>query len=375
MRVFNRIAGCFLALCALLPSLPVSSLPEAPSVSAGSAILIEAGEGTVLYEKNADEERKIASTTKIVTALVAIGNGCLTDTFPVPKAAVGIEGSSVYLTEGETLTLEALLYAMMLRSANDAATAIAYGIAGSEERFVSMMNDRALSLGLSHTRFDNPHGLDTETNRSTARDLAALTREAMKNETFRTIVSTKKYSFPQRGDLVNHNRLLFSYPGMIGVKTGYTSKSGRCLVTAASRNGVTLIAVTLSAPDDWNDHEKLLDYGFSRISRHTPLEAYGVERTLPVVGGEVGTVRAVNLTPFSFIGENGDHAFEIRIVLPRFLYAPVPWGAQVGKAVILDHGEEIGCVPLTAIEGVPAKKERKGLLPRLISWLGSLFHR
>lgn len=255
----------------VLSAVIVSSFPigaHAVSTSAVSAILIEAESGNVIYEKNADERRGPASTTKIMTALIALEKCPLDRIVKVAPEAVGVEGSSVYLYPGEEITMESLLYALMLGSANDAAAAIAYEIAGGIDEFASLMNEKASSLRLYDTHFDNPHGLDSESHYTTARDLAALSRAALQNEAFGKIVSTKKTSIQMHGGeatrvLVNHNRLLREYGDVIGVKTGFTKKCGRTLVSAAEQDGVRLIAVTLCDGDDWRDHRALLDYGFS----------------------------------------------------------------------------------------------------------------
>ena len=212
----------------------IGSLP----VSAESAILIEAKTGTALYEKKADERLPMASTTKIMTALVALELAPPETVVTVPREAVGTEGSSVYLFEGEQLTLEQLLYALLLASANDAAVAIACGTAGSVEAFAGKMNEKAASLGLRNTHFVNPHGLDDPDHYTSARDLAVIARAALEVPLIRKAVSTQKITIPHNAEdgvrlLVNHNKLLRTYDGAIGVKTGFTKRSGRCLVSAA----------------------------------------------------------------------------------------------------------------------------------------------
>jgi len=237
----------------------------AVSTSAVSAILVDAGSGEVLYEQNADQKMLIASTTKIMTALVAIREGTLSDTVTVSKAAAYTEGSAMYLAAGERLTLETLLYGLMLCSGNDAAVAVAEHVGGSVEDFVAMMNETAGELGLNSTSFANPNGLDHENHYSTARDMAILAGEAMKNATFRRIVSTKSVSIGGRS-MTNHNKLLSAVDGCIGLKTGYTRAAGRTLVSCAERGGHRLIAVTLQDGNDWADHRALFDYGFSAYS-------------------------------------------------------------------------------------------------------------
>ena len=242
---------------------------SAPSVSAEAAIVIENSSGRAVCNKNADKRMPMASTTKIMTAICAIENTYPDKLITVNDAAVGIEGSSVYLAKGEKITIKDLLYAMMLNSGNDAATALACEVSGSVEKFSVLMNKTAQRIGAKNTHFTNPSGLYEENHYTTASDLALITSYALKNPLFSEIVSSKEKTITN-GDkdyprnLRNHNKLLWQYDGCTGVKTGYTKKCGRCLVSSATRDGVELTCVTLNAPDDWNDHKRLLDYGFSK---------------------------------------------------------------------------------------------------------------
>jgi D-alanyl-D-alanine carboxypeptidase (penicillin-binding protein 5/6) len=233
------------------------------SVSAVSAILIDAENGTVLYEKDADRRMSIASTTKIMTALVVIENGGLQDTVTVKQSHM-TEGSSMYLKVGEKHTVEELLYGLMLASGNDAALALT-DTCGGMAPFVARMNQRAASLGMTNTSFENPNGLDGEKHYSTARDMARLAQVAMENPMFQRICSTVSATVGEQ-TLTNHNRLLRELDGCIGVKTGYTSTAGRTLVSCAERDGHRLIAVTLCDGNDWADHERLYAYGFSTFA-------------------------------------------------------------------------------------------------------------
>ena len=234
-----------------------------PALSARSAVLIDADSCRVLCGVLHNERMAMASTTKIMTALVAAEAGELDRLVSVSPDAVGIEGSSIYLYAGEKLTLRDLICAMLLESANDAAAAIAIEVGGSIEGFCAMMNEKAKELGLCDTHFTNPHGLYDEEHYTTAYELAVIASRVLANKTLRKIVSSKKMTVtPIEGSvrvLYNHNKMLAMYDGAIGIKTGFTKKSGRCLVSAAERNGLTLIAVTLDAPDDWRDHTSLLD--------------------------------------------------------------------------------------------------------------------
>ncbi len=243
-------------------SVPRVSAAEPPSVSAQSAILYDCTASRVLYEKNADKKALIASTTKIMTGLLIAEQCDLDEDVSIPEEAVGVEGSSLYLKNGEVLSVGDLLYGLMLQSGNDAAVALAIHCGGSVEAFVSMMNEKADELHLSGAHFANPNGLDDEGNYATARDLALLTQYALENETFAEVVSTKTATLGGNRAVTNHNKLLWRYDGCIGVKTGFTRAAGRILVSAAERDGRRLVAVTIGAPDDWNDHTKLLDYGF-----------------------------------------------------------------------------------------------------------------
>ena len=215
----------------------------------------------MLYEQNAGQKMLIASTTKILTALVAIRHGDLNASVKVSREAAYTEGSSMYLKEGETLTLETLLYGLLLCSGNDAAVAIAQHVGGTVSGFVKLMNETAAELGMENSSFANPNGLDDEKHYSTARDMARLAACAVKNETLVRLCSTRSVTVGGR-TMTNHNRLLRSIDGCIGLKTGYTRAAGRTLVSCVRRNGRTLVAVTLQDGNDWADHAALYEFGF-----------------------------------------------------------------------------------------------------------------
>lgn len=334
--------------------LPVSA-EETPSLSARSAILIDADTGGVILEKNADERLPMASTTKIITALVALENGTPDDPVCVSANAAGTEGSSVYLAAGETLSLRDLLYGLMLESGNDAAVAIAEHIGGSEEAFVRMMNGFCSRIGAHDTHCVTPNGLDAEEHYTTARDLAHIAAYAMKNLQFREIVSRKEETIPDRDPggvryLSNHNKLLKTYDGADGIKTGYTSKSGRCLVSSASRNGWRVIAVTLNAPDDWNDHGKLLDYAFMHPDDTCVLSASDCCGFLSVPESRKNTL------PFgpsedcflkTIIADRNN--VEVRTQTEE-RKAPIAKGTRVGNASVFVAGTFYKNVPLIALE-------------------------
>ncbi|MBQ7335223.1 MAG: D-alanyl-D-alanine carboxypeptidase [Clostridia bacterium] len=364
----------------VLPSSAESVAVASPSVSAQSAVLIEAESGEVVYEKSCDTRLPMASTTKIMTALVALELAAPETVIRVDAAAVGVEGSSIYLVAGEELTLEQLLYALLLESANDAAAAIAIGVSGSIEAFADRMNQKAAELGLTDTHFTNPHGLDHEEHYTTARELAYIARAAMQNELFCTIASTRKATIPHAGVdgvrlLINHNKLLRLYDGCIGVKTGYTKRSGRCLVSAAERDGVTLIAVTLNAPSDWNDHTAMLDYGFTRYRSVTLCNANELLYPLSLVNGTDAYVMLGNKEALTVTLPAGAGKIERTVEYRRFEYAPIASGDVCGKVVFRCDTdgdglrETVGEVDLVAQYSV----ERLEVKQSFWDWLLSLF--
>ncbi|WP_342774174.1 D-alanyl-D-alanine carboxypeptidase family protein [Aquibacillus sediminis] len=256
--------------CMLFVTLPVQTFAK-PGVSAENAVLIEQSSGRVLYEKNADEQHLIASITKIMTAILAIESGKLDEEVTVSERAVYTEGSSLYLKQGEKIKLEDLVYGLMLRSGNDAAVAIAEHVGGSVEGFAHLMNQTAAWIGMTNSHFDNPHGLDSETHYSTAYDMGMLMRYAMENEVFKEIASTKSYQQKTKNvTWLNKNKLLTRYyEYCTGGKTGFTRAAGRTLVSTAEKDGMELIAVTLNAPDDWNDHISLFEWAFDNYDLKT----------------------------------------------------------------------------------------------------------
>ena len=308
-----------------------------------------------------------------MTALVALENALLSDVVTVAPEACGIEGSSVYLFPEERITMEALLYALMLQSANDAAEAIAYAVSGSAENFVALMNEKALGLGLVDTHFDNPHGLDGATHYTTALELAKITAEALKNETLRQIVGTEKKTIPlHNGEatrlLVNHNRLLRDYDDVIGVKTGYTRACGRTLVSAAEQNGVTLICVTLDDGNDWADHRALLDYGFSLYESVTLADIGDITLDVPVCGGVRETVAVCNTARVTVNLPKGTDDIHIVIELPRFVYGGISAGQTIGTVRFFENGREIGSAPLVSQEDVPKVREKQNIFRKWLSF-------
>ncbi len=357
------------------PAVSLPYLDGVGSLSAKAAVLIDADSGQVLYAKNETARLPMASTTKIMTALCAVELADASTVIEVDPAAVGIEGSSVYLYERERLTLAQLLYALLLESANDAATAIAIGLCGSVEAFAEQMNAKARALGLINTHFENPHGLDGETHYTTAHELALIAREALRHPLLQTIFATRKITIPLNGTegvrlLQNHNKMLRYYEGAIGVKTGFTKKSGRCLVSAAERDGLTLIAVTLCAPDDWNDHERMLDAGFEALERVTLCARGGFETLVPVTGGREGYVIVQNASAVSVTLPRKRGAMLCTVELPRFLYADVAADESIGRLVFrcdVDGDgtpEALADIPLQTAYGVE-RRPRLSLIRRL----------
>lgn len=332
----------FFCAALLIPAL-LGSAHAAPENSARAAILIHADTGEVLYEKNADERMLIASTTKIMTALVALEHCRCEEQVEIQPEYTGIEGSSMYLKAGETYQLSDLLYGMMLASGNDAATAVACHVGGSIEGFAKLMNEKAAELGLEDSCFQNPHGLDAQNHYSTARDMACLTAAAMENEMFCQIVSTKTHTV---GELTfkNHNKLLWDYEGTLGVKTGYTKQAGRILVSCAEREGLRLICVTISDPDDWRDHKSLYDWAFASYEYPCVLSRDEVIN-IPVISGVAGSVGVSPRDDFRVLVKKESDR-ELKLKLPSFVFAELQAGDEAGKASVIADGEPLGEVPL-----------------------------
>lgn len=353
-------------------SLLLLLLPAAALGEARSEILIEAKTGRVLYENNAHEALPMASTTKIMTALVALENGDLNDTVTAGKNAYGVPGTSIYLGLGEQLTLEQMLYGLMLASGNDAAVAIAEHIGGSMADFCRMMTERAAEIGCENTVFTTPHGLPAEGHHTTAWDLALIAREAMKNPVFREIVGTQRASLPWADHeydrvLTNKNKLLSTYAGALGVKTGYTKAAGRCLVFAAERDGLELIGVVLSCPDWFDEAAALLDKGFDNWQMVTVLSAGETVREIPVTGGMRDAVRVIAQSDVS--APVPDTAWpDLLIDLPSSLPAGVEQGQVIGTARLTDQGQTLTAVPLVAAENVPERSFRYGAWRVLSAW-------
>lgn len=342
---------------------------RAIDVSAKSAILFEPVTKTVLYEKDSFSQREIASTTKIMTAVVVLKNASLSDVITVPKNCTGIEGTSMYLKENEKISVSDLLYGLLLQSGNDAAVALATYVGnGDVAAFVEMMNETAYKLGMKNTSFKNPNGLPEEGHVSSAYDMALLAAYAMDIPEFAEIVSTKQKQVAGR-TLTNHNKLLRMYDGANGIKTGFTKRAGRCLVSSAERDDMKLIAVTLSAPDDWSDHRTLLDYGFNNYSVFSSPDSGSFVAEIPVISGECESVSAVTCGKVIFLTSKASNNSSIKqeIFLPRFLYAPVHRGDVIGEIrYFRDDGtfDSVSLVSETTVE----IEEKNGLINKIFSF-------
>ena len=370
MKRFTAIFAAVAAAASFIAAnvFNVSAQQQEPSVSAVSAVLINADTGGVIFEKNADERRAVASTTKIMTALLTLEAGQPDRRFTVDSMAIRVEGTSMGLREGDIVTRRALCYGMLLPSGNDAANAAAVDISGSLSAFADKMNEKAAQLGMNDSHFVTPSGLDAPEHYSTARDMAKLTRAALENEDFRAICGLTSATLefgnpPYSRTLYNSNKLLKQYDGCIGVKTGFTDNARRCLVSAAERDGVTLIAVTLNAPDDWNDHKKLLDYGFSLVKpQEISLESVSVD----IVGGTAQKVCAVpdgSVTVGLTASESGGIMTEYRV--PTFIYAEVSAGDCIGYVEIYYKEELLRSIPLLAETDCPRETAQQSLWERV----------
>ena len=372
----NRAAALGLSLCLVGALCPVARA-AGPEVSAQSAVVLTADTGTVLFEKDGHTPRPVASTTKIMTALLALEaaqeqGDPLVD---ITQEMVAVEGSSMGLQAGDSISLTGLAAGMLLASGNDAANAAALYLDGSLESFAARMNQRAAALGMEDTHFVTPSGLDGEDAQglghlSTACDMALLARAALEDQAFRQLCSSPslavEFAEPvKRVTYTNHNKLLAQYQGCVGVKTGFTKEAGRCLVSAAERDGALLIAVTLNAPNDWEDHTALLDYGFSQVEPYQ-LAGGDVRLTVPVVGSpvEVMSLRGSNGGEVTLpLGQGAQVERVVRV--PKFLYAPVEAGEQVGEICWYLEGQLLGSAPLTAAGAAPLQEKAPSLWERL----------
>ena len=361
MNISAFIAAAVMSAAAFVsaPSEPVQAA-AAPEVSAKGCVVIDALSGDVLYAKNEKMRLPMASTTKIMSAYIALGGEDLDVPFTVDSEAIKVEGSSMGLREGDTVTMRALAAGMLLPSGNDAANAAAVRIAGSVDAFVGLMNGYAAELGLRDTHFVTPSGLDdyTDDHYSTALDMARLTRTALENKEFRELCGMKSAQVefgdpPYKRWLTNTNKLLTSCEGVFGVKTGFTDKARRCLVSACRRDGAELICVTLNDPDDWTDHSKLYDYCFGlmqKVSLSPELSGYKIA----LAGGEKKELRCCGESSQISLPASAIGRLERVTLIKPFLYAPVAAGEEVGETRFYLDGRLIGRLPITASEEAPA---------------------
>lgn len=375
MKKYFSVILCIVIIAVSCP-LGVSS--ASLGISASSAVVMVADTGEVLYEHNAHTQRSMASTTKIMTALLALENADLKKEITVSEKDVAVEGTSMGLLPDDKVTFEGLVYGMLLQSGNDAANVTAVKLSGSVAKFVELMNRRAAEIGMSNTNFVTPSGLDAPGHYSTAYDMALLACEAIKNPDFRSISSEKQSVVyygnpPYRRTLTNHNKLLGYYDGCIGVKTGFTKKSGRCLVSAAERDSVTIVAVTLNAPNDWNDHKILLDYGFEKTKNRQLNDE--VTYSIPVVGGKAKSVKlAVQEKAFVDVSE-GMGGISEEYLIDSFLYAPVKKGDVAGRIVYYLDSRKVSESIIVADGNVSSVDipEKISVWQKLLNFLKSIF--
>ena len=331
------------------------SFGEKPSISAQSALLLDKESGRVLLEYNPHIKLPMASTTKIMTALIALENGSLEDNVKIGENAVGVEGSSIYLYEDENISLEDLLYGLILRSGNDSAVAIAEYIAGDLENFSSMMNNKAKKIGANNSNFTNPHGLPDESHYTTAYDLALITKNAMEVEEFRNISKAKTWkSKRDKNNLFyNKNKTLWEYDGGDGVKTGYTIRAGRCLVTSATRNGTQLISVVLNDRNWFEDCYALMDYGFENYKSYVILDKGQYFGKIPVLEGNKNYISVISENSFFYpLKEEELEKIKIHIEVPESIKAPIEKRSTVGKVNVFFDGKLIHEENLIAKESI-----------------------
>ena len=336
-------------------------------ISAKASVLYEPTNNIFIYEKNADEKLPMASTTKIMTAMVVVNHCDINDIVIIGPESVGIEGSSAYLKDGDEYTVLELLYALLLQSANDAATALAYYTAGGIKEFADLMNSEASRLGLENTHFTNPHGLDNDNHYTTAKDLAILSANLMKSDILSKVVSTYKKTFTygeRTRTYINHNKLLRLYDGGIGIKTGFTKRSGRCLVGAAEKDGLTFITVTLNASSDWNDHIALFDYAFDTFERVNLASIGDYLHEVKVIGGNKPDVLIATNEDLSIVKEKDVSVIKEYLSLPNYLIAPINKGDVVGKVVYNVNGKTY-TANLVATENV-SYVGRKNIFTKLL---------
>ncbi|MBR1592714.1 MAG: D-alanyl-D-alanine carboxypeptidase [Ruminococcus sp.] len=373
-KIFVMI--CAAAVIAVCPHFSAYA-GEEPEISARAAVVISADTGEIIYGRNPDEKLPMASTTKIMTTLLCLESGNLYEEFVVDSDAIKVEGSSMGLLEGDIVTKYALCCGMLLPSGNDAANATAVKLAGSIENFADMMNEKAEELGLAHTHFVTPSGLEGVGHGSSAYDMAILASVALRNEIFREICSSQtiKLEFgnpPYTRWLKNTNKLLSMDNGVYGVKTGFTDEAGRCLVSACERDGKNLICVTLNDRNDWNDHLLMYDFAFEKSNRITLDIPDNI--SLPLAGAENSRIKVwakeaeTDITAY----QADENDIEYKIISSPFVYAPVCAGDELAHISVRYKEREIKNIPLYAAENaqsaIPAEKQ-KNIIEKLKDFL------
>lgn len=335
----------FLLILGLLcvPVRAAGEVDDPPATSAGAMIVLHPASGTVLAEKNASAEMLIASTTKLMTALAAVENADLEVSVEIRPEWAAVEGSSMYLRPGERYTLRELLEGLLLASGNDAALAVAGAVAGDTDAFVELMNRECAALGLAHTHFANPHGLDDPEHYSCAADLAAIMSKALENDTLREIMGMRTCTVHGL-TYENHNKLLNRCQGVNGGKTGYTMAAGRCLVTSCRRDGMELVCVTLSDPDDWKDHAALYDWAFGAYTS-VAVGAGEPYAEIPVISGSQDTLE-VTTSESVVLCLPRDTQVTLRCDVPAFAFAPLKSGVTAGRLTVYADGMPAARLPL-----------------------------
>ncbi len=355
-KPLGRFGAVILLLALAVGITPVNARAAGPDVSAEACVLMDAESGIVIYEKNPDAQMLIASTTKIMTALVVIESCAMDEVVEIKPEWAATEGSSMGLKAGESCSVRELLYGLLLASGNDAGVALACHTAGSVEKFAELMNEKADELGMENSHFTNPHGLDEPEHYSTARDMAKLAAAAVENRELALIAATAEVRLSPTRYFANHNKLLRQCEGCIGLKTGYTSKAGRTLVSVCEREGTRLVCVTLRDGDDWADHSQLYDWGFANYAGRMVTDAESVLYTLPLVSGsgeklELRAGAALRI----FVKKDAEIVCEPE--LPRFVYAGLRAGEPVGRLRIYADGEAVASVPLVCASDAAVDEE------------------
>ncbi|MDR1701436.1 MAG: D-alanyl-D-alanine carboxypeptidase [Sporomusaceae bacterium] len=372
-----RIILLFCCFLFLLPELALAAEPAKKiEISAKAAVLIDAKSGRILYEKNAAARRYPASTTKMMTLITALEEGKLSDTVTASKNAASTEGSSLDLVAGESMNMLDMLYGMMMVSGNDATVAIAEHISGSSWAFGRLMTQKAHSLGALNTNFVNPSGLPDDRHYSTARDLAQIAAYGYQNPLFAQIIATGFKIIPPTGKseerrIYSENKIIQSYPGGNGVKTGYTNAAGRCLVAGANRYNTQLIAVVLDSEDIWQEGSLLLDYGFNEAKLVTVIKRGDILKTVKIKNGSKKRVALITNLDVNVPLAKAEQiaSFAVRVEAPEELTAPVTAGTKVGVVKIMQGKAEIAAVDLVVAETI----ERKSVFNSLWSSVVGLF--